>query len=351
MVALLKSLGVGACLALATPGQAAGYDRLYVFGDSLVDSGNAQTGAPFFSISDPTPAALGYFHGRFSNGFNFADDLSARLGLGAATAYLQGGTNYAVGGATTATIPPHTLPDPTNDLIPSFGQQIALYEQSLLGGTPPFPASTRPAIDPNSLVLVNFGGNDVRDLLRFGTPAATDAAAALQAGLQRLVADGARNLVVVGLPDIGKLPSVIALGPAAQTAGTALSFGLNNAFSAIAGGVDASLGAAGSVQFFDLFAFQNAAEANPAGFGLDPSLLATSCLAQGAQGTGCAGYLFFDGIHPTGHVHGLIANAIADQIGIAAVPEPGSWIVMILGLGAVGGAMRGERRRSAPGTD
>lgn len=346
MVTLLKPVMVAALFALAGPaeGQTTQFDRLYVFGDSLVDSGNAQTGAPLFGIPDPAPAALGYFQGRFSNGYNLADDLSRRIGLGPATAYLRSGTNYAVGGATTTTIPPGTLPDPTNDLIPSFRQQIALYEDSLDGGTPPFPPSTRPAIDPNSLVLVNFGGNDVRDLLRFGIPSLSDAASAFQSGLQRLVDDGARNIVVVGLPDIGRIPSVIALGPAAEAAGTALSFGLNGRFAGIADDVDAALGATGSVDFFDLFGFQDMVEADPLSFGLDPALLGTSCLADGAQASGCAGYLFFDGIHPTGYAHGLIASAIAAQAGIGAVPEPTTWLLLVMGFGVVGARFRTARR-------
>src|SRR5690349_20324352 len=78
------------------------YSDLYVFGDSLSDSGNAfvaTSNLPGFS-QIPGPA---YFEGRFSNGFNYADQLSLRL-FGQPTApWLDGGHNFAVGGATTGT--------------------------------------------------------------------------------------------------------------------------------------------------------------------------------------------------------------------------------------------------------
>ncbi len=62
---------------------------------------------------------------------------------------------------------------------------------------------------------------------------------------------------------------------------------------------------------------------------------------------GCQGYLFFDGIHPTQQVHGLIADAIATQLGISAVPETSTWAMLVLGFGTVGVAMRRRKRAQA----
>ena len=60
--------------ALCAPAYAqARYSKLFVFGDSLTDSGNA-----FFLTAGAIPAAP-YVEGRFSNGNNFADDLNVRL--------------------------------------------------------------------------------------------------------------------------------------------------------------------------------------------------------------------------------------------------------------------------------
>ena len=50
-----------------------------------------------------------------------------------------------------------------------------------------------------------------------------------------------------------------------------------------------------------------------------------------------------DYIYPTAPQSGV--QVIASLAGTGAVPEPATWAMMILGLGAVGGAMRSARRR------
>jgi len=72
----------------------AAYQQFYVFGDSLSDSGNA------FALSGglfpPTPLQ------RFTNGLTTADVIASNLGIAGFGPLASGGTNYAVGGATTA---------------------------------------------------------------------------------------------------------------------------------------------------------------------------------------------------------------------------------------------------------
>src|SRR5579871_5035334 len=82
----------------AAPASAGTYSALYVFGDSLVDSGNdyiATSGAQ-------PPASGGYNAGRFSNGYNAADYLNFALFGSYSAPELGGGTNYAFGGALAA---------------------------------------------------------------------------------------------------------------------------------------------------------------------------------------------------------------------------------------------------------
>ena len=65
------------------------YTAVYVFGDSLVDSGNALKlaewygGLPLTDLPEGAPTAEdGYFKGRFSNGYTFADLVSNKaIGL------------------------------------------------------------------------------------------------------------------------------------------------------------------------------------------------------------------------------------------------------------------------------
>ena len=61
------------------------FTRVFVLGDSLVDSGNALGLAewyddlPFTALPDGAPTAeAGYFEGRFSNGYTFADLIANR---------------------------------------------------------------------------------------------------------------------------------------------------------------------------------------------------------------------------------------------------------------------------------
>src|SRR5215213_235081 len=62
------------------------FTGVLVFGDSLVDAGNALKAAetydaiPFTSLPDGAPTAeKGYYKGRFTDGYNFADLLSNKI--------------------------------------------------------------------------------------------------------------------------------------------------------------------------------------------------------------------------------------------------------------------------------
>lgn len=324
---------LAACALFATPSAWASngsYSGLYVFGDSLVDSGNAYFGT---GGAEASPAN-GYFLGRFSNGFNFADYLNVMISHTLATPLAAGGRNVAVGGATAQYVP--------GEESPSFLAQLKLYKDNV--GLP---------IDSNALVLLTFGGNDVRDTILTGgsidfTPALTD----YVKGVNALYLAGARNFLIVGAPDIGLLPVSIytaggipgRLGELTQRS-EQISAGLSTITAGLAGvpGVEA--------KYFDLFGYEHDLLANPTAYGL-PATLDSSVPCQ-TPGTGvpqlaqCANSLYFDGIHPTTQVHKAIATAIAGQLGISAVPEGQVWVLLILGFGGAGAALRRRRALAA----
>lgn len=322
----------------ASPASAASYLNLYVFGDSLVDSGNAQALRAAAGGADPSPASAGYYEGRFSNGYNFADYLSLAIGSGPATASAYNGTNFSVGGAQAR--------DVVGDASPSFADQLAAF------------AASGKTIDSQSLVLVTFGGNDVRsELAKVGAdpsyqPDFTQTLTAFRAGLDTLYADGARNFIVTGLPNIGQIPAVTDFNsPALSAAGTILSRRLNTGFDIVTGrddlvGIDdivASFGAAtgANANFYDLFTAQQQIYANPTAYGLPANLnTKAACIRVPNAVPACDGLVYFDTIHPTTQLHRAIASGLEAQLGIAAVPEPASWMLMIIGFGAVGGALR-----------
>ena len=218
---LLHRLAVLAALLAPLPAAAAP-SALYVFGDSLSDRGNI---AVLTGGAIPAPPYAG---GRFSNGPIWVEALSAGLGLGPVVASLNGGTDYAYGGATATGNTPIDLQN-----------QVAAY---VFGG-PPAPAG--------ALFTLWAGANDILNAL-------ADAASALVAQ------GGARELLVLTLPDLGDTPR-LNVNPLGAAAASAASMAFN---AALLGGLAAAPAlAAAEVHVLDTFGLLEAAIADPAGFG------------------------------------------------------------------------------------
>ncbi len=110
-IAAALAVGLGAA---ASPASA--YTTIYSFGDSLSDVGNV------YAASGGLYPVSPYYKGRFSNGDNWVDDLSAMLGLGAVKPSADGGHDFAVGGAETGP----TLVNPGTPLV-DLNQQIKAF--------------------------------------------------------------------------------------------------------------------------------------------------------------------------------------------------------------------------------
>src|SRR4030095_14734252 len=153
------------------------YSAVYVFGDSLVDSGNAlklaewYDGLPFTDLPEGAPTAEdGYFKGRFSNGYTFADLV----------------TNKAVG-LVTKPVFPYEFEDPWlgvpiapfasdpkgNNLNFAYGGSHIIGGAEVVpdldGQTDAFRHAVDFDADPNALYLITTGGNDIRDLAQTGS--------------------------------------------------------------------------------------------------------------------------------------------------------------------------------------
>ena len=325
----MKRFAFAAATALAlaaTAPASAAFTKFVVFGDSFLDAGNVQAAVgPIF-----TNPQLGYWEGRFSDGPTWIDYLSyANFGV-PTTASLLGGTNFAVGGARASG--DDVRPEGT---IPGLPSQLGLYAQYL--------ATTGQAFDPDALYVINFGNNDVnyiQDLLDPGDPIFNPAA------VPGVVAAYVTNMTgaVLHLRDLGAETVLLAGVPnPTEAEGQALQAALNLGVAAIT----PFLGNTDLVRF-DYFSYFQTVLLDPTAVRLPATIdLTTPCLAAQppSPSIDCSNYLSFDGTHVTKIVQASLSIQIAHQLGIAAIPEPASWAMMIAGFAAAGAAFR--RRSSA----
>jgi phospholipase/lecithinase/hemolysin len=318
---LLSALG-------ATAAGAASFSQLVVFGDSLSDAGNAYalTGGNF----PPSPP----YAVTFSNGPTAAQYLASQFGVPVQLGWpaaSPGSNNFAVGGARNGTGNYNV----EVDRPPGLGAAYPAMAQTGIQRQVERYAAQNPAVPaPASTLFMVWGGpNDM--FLGLETLPPADLPAHIQGAVTDLASDiaalaalGARHILVPGLPDLGKTPEGLSLGLDISTAMSLASAGYN-------AGLDAAL---------DFLAGQltplgvNLYEFDTAGFldevANDPSFgftnITQSCLYDGglaAVANGCAGYLYFDNVHPTTAAHRLLAGQFA-----AAVPEPGTLALVAIAL-------------------
>jgi len=171
---------------------------LVVFGDDFSDQGNslATSGYP---LSPP------YYHGRFSNGSGYVDDLASTFGL-TVTNSRAGGENYAYGAAVSGFGVYPLPPFPVNP--PNVQQQAAQY-LTRHGGR---------ASSTATFVIFAGGGGDANGfLLNVLTnpfvillyPSVIDTGTSNVASVVREISRaGARHVVVLNLPNLAQLPVV-----------------------------------------------------------------------------------------------------------------------------------------------
>ncbi|MEO8225329.1 MAG: SGNH/GDSL hydrolase family protein [Gammaproteobacteria bacterium] len=291
---------VGALVFALVSAQASAFSAMYVFGDSLSDTGNVS-----LATGGAVPGAP-YVAGRFSNGPIWVDTLSASLGLGAVNPSSLGGKNFAWGGDVTGPALTSTFP--------TLVQQAGIY----LGGV-------GGVADSNALYVVWGGGNDVR------AGNITNSVANLSSIITSLATAGATQFLIPNLPNIGLTPDAIAAGPATVAGATFLSNTFNAQLAAAMPGLASGLGI--NIISLDVFGFLNNTIANAPGNGF------TNTNSKCFNVTVCATpnqYIFWDGIHPTTAAHQLLGNLAFATV----VPVPQAAFLLVSALAALGGLRR-----------
>ncbi len=314
-------------LLVATPngfGQTAPvFTQVVVFGDSLSDNGNIRHRLEdAYGISYPG-GTYNYSDGRFTNSSD-TDPGSEKyagtwheqlerdfLGLPAITNSLDGGTNYAFGGATTAdgTSARTVVSNPD----PFIGGELTIDVDNLGKQVDDYLAAN--TADAGALYIVWGGGNDFFDDDSADNVTAT--ATNVSELVKQLARAGARSILVPNVPPLGLIPhykddpvTAAALNAASADYRAQLNTDLDAAIKTLAGeGITITL------YRLDVYGLFYRLAANPEDYGF-------TNITDSAQGgnTSPDQYLFWDDIHPTTAGHFQIASAAFDLLSGTAKP-------------------------------
>ena len=324
-VAIKVSMLAGAVLLGSVSVEAAPFGQYYAFGDSLSDNGRVlrETGYDATTVVGPAffNAAGIYQNGYWSNAPNFTEVVPSLIGV----PYVPS-NGFAIGGAQSVHQDPSPLLSPVfawglPDQIDTFASWIGRFAS-------------------NDLINLWIGYNDLTQIPATATQAEQNASIAgivsnTASAITRLAALGGREFVVFDQqtyrPD-GR-------GSLAQELNVELGAALQPLS---VNGLD--------ILYFDVNSILNGLRANPAAFGFAADAGTISCAqvpacAQNGNVTGLENqYISPEGIHLTGPVNTIVAQALASELN-ASVPvtEPGTLALLVSGLGGMIGMLHWRR--------
>ncbi|MBW4560232.1 MAG: SGNH/GDSL hydrolase family protein [Mojavia pulchra JT2-VF2] len=323
---------------------AAQFSGIYVFGDSLSDTGNI-----YNALGETYPPSPPYFEGRFSNGQIWVDYLADQLKLKTTlvtdlvpdldftklpnTTLPTQGVNFAFGGASSG-LGNAVFP---NSGLPGVQAQVQGFAANL--------QAKNQMADPDALYTVWGGAND----FIFTNPQdSTTPLNNISQALNTLTGAGAKNILVFNLPDLSKIPFEQSQP---QEVRDTLQQSVNTYNSALKQTLDdLSNNPNLNIISVDVNSLFEEATTSPDTFGFtnvtDPCLKLTSPTTY----ITCPNpdkYLFWDDVHPTTATHKVIADRALAAINAKSVPEP-STALGTLAIGAWGAASVLKRKRKQP---
>lgn len=272
---------VGTFLGFPSGASAQQVDEIYVFGDSLSDVGNA-----FKTTKGEDPPSPPYFQGRYSNGPVWVEYLASKLKLTS-----NPDTNFAFSGATTGN-----------------SREIPL---GLLTQIKEFTA-TNSSADPNALYIVWAGANDYL----YGDTDTTASINNLAMAVKSLSAVGAKNIVVVNLPDLGKLPGTRTSRNSDSL--TDLTEKHNSGLASSLTSLRQQVNSDTIITYLDINSLFNQVIKTPEKFGF--TNVTKPCLSKVSVCDNPNEYLFWDGIHPTTAAHKLFVELAFSTLKPAPTP-------------------------------
>ena len=293
-------------LSIVSIASAVTFSDLYVFGDSLSDSG--QFGLRATNRIDPLNPTS-------ETAMVWSQYFSQSLGLGEllpSTPLFGGpsGTNYAVLSLRSDEILA-SVTDPNGSVVGFTFRDGYLIDH--------------PQADPRALYVVWGGGNDLRDI-RDARAAGGDLASLLAdaqsaadnivAGVVALSSAGGRYILVPNMPDIGEIPESDILGPVYVTAGNEATETFNERL------LEELKASGANVIHVDVNSLYQELLNDPTAFGFsnedhrifafDSTAFTGVLAAEGLNGANTqspdpSSYVFFDGIHPTTYAAEIVA--------------------------------------------
>jgi phospholipase/lecithinase/hemolysin len=298
------------------------FDQVYVFGDSLSDTGNVLN---FSGGAFPTAP---YTPGRFSNGDVWLDYLTDDLGLNLnlfSTGFdPQDGINYAVGGATSGT---------SNEGIIPVGlqQQVDAFELLVASQSPE-------QVRDDDLFFLWIGANDYFSFIQ-DNPATPDVIETnfpqrgretinaiievvdinIKGAVQDIIDAGGENILLFDLPDLDKTPLGQSLDKAGQRKLRKLTQKHNQRLDDLAAKTEAAYSDVNIIEI-EINELADDIYKNPSEYGLTnvTDNFTGIDLYTGINQPPAIGdpnqYFYWDSVHPTTTVHNIIADFVSDQL-------------------------------------